>query len=209
MYRHKRYRRNERKKERKAKKTNWYKNGSTEAVMFVPATPQSELKRNMQSYIHNNCARIKVIERSGKKIIRLLQKNDPFKEAECHDRESCLLCSTTQNGNCRATGIVYDINCGEECPFVYHGQTGHNAYKRGLKHIDDLNGKRDRLWKHCQNEHGGERQEFRMSILNTCRNDPTKRQIMESIYIQNTDPSVTMNERAEWNGVTVPRIRIE
>ena len=76
-------------------------------------------------------------------------------------------------------------------------------------HIDDLNGKRDRLWKHCQNEHGGERQEFRMSILNTCRNDPTKRQIMESIYIQNTDPSVTMNERAEWNGVTVPRIRIE
>ena len=209
MYRHKRYRRNERKKERKNKKVNWYKNGNTEAVMFIPATPNSELKKNMQLYIQNSGAKIKVIERSGKKIIRSLQKNDPFKEEECNDRESCLLCSTTQKGNCRATGIIYAIKCSEECPFVYHGQTSHNAYKRGLKHTEDLNQRRDRLWKHCHNEHGGEKQVFQMSIVNTCRNDPTKRQILESIHIQNTDSRVTMNERAEWNGVRVPRIRFE
>ena len=115
---------------------------------------------------------------------------------KCDDRENCLLCNTTRKGNCRATGIVYDIKCGEECPYLYHGQTSHNAYKRGLKHIEDLNSKRERLWKHCHNEHCGEVQKFQMSILNTCRNDPTKRQIMESIYIEKTDPRITMNERA-------------
>ena len=159
IYRHKKYRRIERKKEKKTKIKNWYKNNNTETVMFVPATPQSELKKQLQLYINNNGTKIKVIERSGKKIIRLLQRNDPFREKQCADGENCLVYSTTQKGNCRTTGIVYDIKCGQECPYVYHGQSGHNAYKRGTKHKEDVDQERERLWKHCHVKHNGEKQD--------------------------------------------------
>ena len=119
------------------------------------------------------------------------------------------MCSTTQKGNCRTTGIVYDIKCGKECPYVYHGQSSHNAYKRGTKHKEDIDQERERLWKYCHIKHDGEKQDFQMSIINTCRNDPTKRQILESIYIRNTVSGVTMNERSEWNSLRIPRINCE
>ena len=47
-----------------------------------------------------------------------------------------------------------------------------------------------------------------MKVIKQCRNDATKRQIMEAIVIRNTDPEFTMNERSEWNDVRIPRIEI-
>ena len=79
MYRNKDYRRNKRRKERIIKMKNWYKKGNYEAVMFIPATPNSVLKKEMQTYINNSGTKVKVTERSGTKIDNLLQRNDPFK----------------------------------------------------------------------------------------------------------------------------------
>ena len=138
----------------------------------------------------------------------MLQKNDPFKNEGCGN-EKCLVCSTSGIGNCRSTGVVYEISSDGECPFTYHGQSSQNAYTRGLQHKKDLEKKREKpLWKHCVNEHNGEMRRFEMKVLTQCRNDPTKRQIVESIWIQNTDPETTMNEKSEWNSIPVPRIEI-
>ena len=206
MYRHKEYHRNERRKEKVTKVSSWH--GNYETVMFVPATPNSKLQKEMQSYVNSCGAKIKVTEKSGMKIVRLLQKNDPFKRKEC-GKENCLVCTTEGSGNCRSSGIVYEIECEGECPFTYRGQTSSNAYTRGIKHLEDLVKKRDKpLWKHCVNEHNGEQRPFKMKILTQCRNDPTKRQIIESIWIRNTNPETTMNERSEWNSVRIPRIEI-
>ena len=100
MYRNKEYRRNERRKEKMTKMKNWYKKGSYEAVMFVPATPNSMLRKEMQAYIESSGIKIKVTERSGTKIVKLLQKNDPFKIKEC-EKDDCMLCNTSKSGNCR------------------------------------------------------------------------------------------------------------
>lgn len=209
IYRSKRYRRSQRRKEKDLKKKDWYKKDGNEAVMFIPSTPNSELRKEMQTYIDSSDSKIKVIERSGTKMIRLLQKNDPFNDTECR-KDDCFVCTTSKSGNCRTSGVIYKIECKEGCPFIYHGQTSSNAYTRGLKHLEDYAKKRDKfMWKHCVNEHNGERINFKMTIIRGCRNDSTKRQIMEGIFIQKTDPSITLNEKAEWNGVRIPRITIE
>ena len=104
--------------------------------------------------------------------------------------------------------VTYGISCEGECPFKYHGQTSSNAYTRGVKHIEDLEKKREKpLWKHCVNEHNGEKRNFEMKIITQCRNDATKRQIIEAIWIRNTDSKITI-ERSEWNDVRIPRIEI-
>ena len=206
MYRNKTYKSNERREDKIVKTKNWYKKGGYESVIFVAATPESKLQKEMQAFINETDTKIKVIEKSGNKLVRMLQKNDPFKINEC-GKHNCLLCNSSKNGNCRSTGVVYDVKCEGECPFRYRGQTAHNAYTRGLKHIEDLTNKRDKtLWKHCLNEHNGEIKSFEMKILERCRNDATKRQVIESIWIRRTDPKTTMNERSEWGEIKLPRI---
>ena len=179
--------------------------GNYESVLFIGATPSSQLQKRMQVYIKAHNGNIKVVEKSGTKMVRLLLKNDPFRNKECGD---CMACKSGGSGNCRTSGIVYDILCEGDCPFVYHGHTSSNGYTRGTKHAQDLVAKCERLWKHCVNEHNGEIPNFRMNIVAQCRNDSTKRQIIESILIRNTKPKHTMNERSEWNSVRIPRIAI-
>ena len=82
--------------------------------------------------------------------------------------------------------MSYRIDCCGECNYVYTGQTGLNAYTRGKKHDQDYKAKRDEsaLWKHCV--HNGELQVFKMSVVDKCRNDPTKRKILESVVAKST-----------------------
>ena len=51
LYRPKTWRRVERQNERRMKKTNWFKNKGDMSVVFVPATPGSELKRRYETAI--------------------------------------------------------------------------------------------------------------------------------------------------------------
>ena len=165
----------------------------------------------MQQYINNTEVKIKVIERSGIKVIRLLQKNDPFKLKGC-DKQDCLVCISGKGGNCRTNGISYKISCKDvNCEYEYTGQTGLNGYKRGLKHNEDYRAKREKstMWKHVTQVHNNVEQSFEMEIIDKCRNDPTKRQILESIRINKMNPETTMNDRSEWNGIRIPRISIE
>ena len=97
-----------------------------------------------------------------------------------------------------------------DCPFAYEGQTGKNGYSRGNEHLFDYERKNKNsvLWKHCQLKHENVEQNFSMDIIDRCRGDPTKRQILEAVHINNKDALTSMNDRSEWNFVNIPRIQI-
>ncbi|KAK3753663.1 hypothetical protein QZH41_010139 [Actinostola sp. cb2023] len=53
-------------KEKKEKKRSWYKRGGYKSVIFVPATPDSQLKKELEQDINESGVKIKVAERAGK-----------------------------------------------------------------------------------------------------------------------------------------------
>ena len=100
-------------------------------MMFVPATPNSMLVKMMEEEVQNSNMKIKVVERPGMKVKRLLQKNDPYKGGECSDG-NCFVCSTTKEGSCRKCGVTYAITCKGDCDEdMYNRETHGNAYTRG------------------------------------------------------------------------------
>ena len=65
------------------KRSNWYKKGGNEAVIFIPATKNSQLQRRYQKEIKRQGFKIKVVEKAGVAIKKLLQRSDPFKSRKC------------------------------------------------------------------------------------------------------------------------------
>ena len=51
--------------------------------IVVPATPNSQLQKKYQTEIKRQGFKIKVVEKVGVAIKRLLQKSDPFKPRQC------------------------------------------------------------------------------------------------------------------------------
>ena len=62
LYRKREWRRKERRKEKDAKRNKWHKKGGYSSVLFVAATPQSELRNKMQKEVDTTKFKIKVIE---------------------------------------------------------------------------------------------------------------------------------------------------
>ena len=83
MYRPRSWKRVERAKNRRAKMSEWFKGGGqgNETVIFVPATPDSELKRRYQKVITAAKVKVAVAEVPGASLKRRLQKSDPFRES--------------------------------------------------------------------------------------------------------------------------------
>lgn len=192
------------------KRKNWYRRGGHESVLFIPATPRSELKKLVEGEIRESNWKIKVVERSGTKVKRVLQKNDPFKGERC-DNTTCMICNTTRKGNCRRNGITYKMTCKGDCGgFEYKGETHKNGFSRGGEHQNELRGKVDGsvIWKHCVKEHGGTVVEFDMEVVDYIRNDPTLRQVTEAIRINETPVEKRINDATEWNVGRLPRVTI-
>ena len=212
MYRERGYDRTERRKTKERTRAGWFKRNNHEAVLFVPSTPGSQLASQYRQTIEKHQVRIRVVERAGKKMKNILQRNDPLSDKHCKD-DACFVCTTNQKnkGNCRTSGITYAIKCAsEQCMFVYNGQSGKNAFSRGKEHIEDYHQQRNAttMWSHCIEQHEGIRPTFSMEVVETCRNDAMKRQILEAIHINETDPSISMNSRTEWNFVQLPRLNV-
>ena len=219
LYRPRSWRRKERRKEREEKKKTWFKRNGVESVMFIPATPNEELRKILQEKVDQSGVKVKVIEKSGTKMVRLLQKNDPFQKRACRDAENCLVCNggdEEEGGDCRESGVTYKVKClapseddpEQICGEPYNGETDRNGYSRGGEHVEDLNHEREQsvLWRHCVDKHGGVKQKFRMVIQDRSRNDPTKRQILEAVRIRRAGDNQIMNGRSEWNGNRIPRL---
>ena len=219
LYRPRSWRRMERRKQREEKKKTWFKRNGVESVMFIPATPNEELRKILQEKVDQSGVRVKVVEKSGTKMVRLLQKNDPFQKKACRDAENCLVCNggdEEEGGDCRESGVTYKVKClapseddpEQICGEPYNGETGRNGYSTGGEHVEDLNHEREHsvLWRHCVDKHGGVKQKFRMVIQDRSRNDPTKRQILEAVRIRRAGVNQILNGRTEWNGNRIPRM---
>ena len=118
MHRLKGLRKDEREVEKSGKRDDWYKRGGDEAVIFVPATPGSQLQKKYQSEIRNQGYKTKV------------------QQQRC-GREDCLVCKQAGKGPCNAHGVTYEIEC-QGCENKYIGETARNAYTRGTEHVGGL-----------------------------------------------------------------------
>ena len=139
-------------------------------MVFVPATPGSELAKRFKETINNSGIPIKVIEKSGKSLGEILRTSDPRKTRKCL-RTDCPVCASNGKGNCKILDINYRMTC--ECEDNYIGTTTRGAYTRGKEHIEDLNLRKDRsdMWQHCKEKHAGELKKFKMDIIESFKKD--------------------------------------
>ena len=79
---------------------------------------------------------------------------------------------------------------------------------RGLEHKAGLQ-KKDKdstLYSHCIEDHEGCITRFDMTVTGRYRGDPMKRQIAESVRIE--EENNLLNRRDEWRHVNLPRIKL-
>ena len=81
LYRPREWRALERERERRKRHDNWFRKGDFDTVVFVPATPGSQLKRRYMREIKATEFKIKVVEQSGTTLKAMLQRSDPFKQS--------------------------------------------------------------------------------------------------------------------------------
>ena len=102
-------------------------------MIFVPATPGSQLKNHYIEEIEGAGFKIKVVKQSGVTLKLMLQRSDPFREKECKNT-NCLVCSTGRKGPCRSTSITYELVC-QLCCQKHSGETSRGAYTRRKEHL--------------------------------------------------------------------------
>ena len=125
----------------------------------MPVTPGSQLQKKIpvESEIRNQGYKIKVVEKAGTTLKKVLQKSNPFKQQRC-GRENGLVCKQAGRGPCNAHGVTHEIEC-QGCEDKYVGETARNAYTRGTEHAGGLENQDEKsaLWRHCVEKHGKER----------------------------------------------------
>ena len=159
--------------------------------------------------------KIKMVERGGVTAKDILTKTNPWSEEGC-ERSDCLPCrgERGKGGNCQKENVVYRVTC-QECAIrqvkaEYTGETSRTAYLRGREHWDGLEKEQEKnaLWKHCVEEHGGNKVTFSMKVLRSHK-AALSRQVHESVEIECSKAKYVLNSKGEWNGSRIPRIRIE
>ena len=212
LYRPKGWKRVERAKGRRTKRTDWFRGKKgNESVIFIPATPHGGLRRRFVKAIEEAKVRIGVAEVPGTSPKRRLQRSDPFKEKKCKD-ENCLVCVEGDGGRCRVDGITYKVTC-KRCDEVYVGETSKNAYTRGLEHlysvtapVSDPTKPKPTLRAHVDERHSADPSppKFKMEVTGVYAGDATKRQVSEAVKIRNT--AGQMNRQEEWRQIRLPRL---
>ncbi len=110
LYRTRSWKQLERAEVRRGKRETWYRKGGFDSVIFVPATPRSQLRNQFMREINEKGFRVKVDEQSGLIIRQMLQRSETFKERQCNNTD-CLICSIRGKGSCRSTGVTYELVC--------------------------------------------------------------------------------------------------
>ena len=92
LYRDRDWQKENRREEKKKRKTNWLK-GDFDTVIMVPATPGGELAKKYQEVVFKNPGpvKIKIMEKGGTQVKHIIQKNNPNKTKGCNSLD-CLAC---------------------------------------------------------------------------------------------------------------------
>ena len=193
-----------------SRKLRWFQKGNgADAVMFVQATEDEQLKKEIQRCAERNKLKLKVIEKVENSVSKELQRSNPFKDDVC-GRAKCKICETTSGVNCRARGCIYEMIC-KECERKYRGQTGNTAQERVNKHFEDWKGKVEScpLHRHSLLYHEGRAFPVAVKILKNCFGDPTTRRITEAVLIDELSTTETMNGKNEWTYVKLNKLSIQ
>ena len=208
LHRTRQWKRKERERTKRTKKETWYQKGGYESTIFVPATPNGELRKRMQRKIDKTDIRIKVIEKTGNTMKRALHKTSITGKTECDDDE-CPVCMTSKKkGMCRKEGVTYEIVCCK-CGDKYIGESARCARTRTKEHLNDLKLKRESsvLWRHCREKHDGELETFKCSVRDVFGQDATLRQITEAVDIRRESASI--NNKMEWGNSNLPSLVVQ
>ena len=159
-------------------------------------------------FAETNGIHVKVCERSGDKLSRMVKSN-PLMKGGC-ERLDCMVCVTGGKGDCRRSGAGYRITCldckEDDILATYEGETGRNPFTRGLEHKDDLKNKSESspLWKHCTIQHGGRVAIFKMDALRPSKY-PMVRQVNEGARIKVYKTDICMNSKSEFHQPSIVR----
>ena len=214
LYRGRDWKRVERAEDRRAKRSNWFKKRGdgtiNETVIFIPATPDSELKKRYMKVIQASGVKDDVAELPGTDLKQSLQKSNIDKN-RC-GKQDCMVCAEGGDGKrCRVEGVTYEIRC-SDCRDVYEGETGRNAYTRGIEHnsLLDSKSKNSVLHTHTVTKHTNTPTppEYTMRVTGVYRGDATKRQVAEALKIENTPAHQLMNRRDEYTRCKLPKAAI-
>ena len=148
LYRNKNYKKEEKAEEKENKKKNWFKGKGGKqhnSVIFIPATPNSILKKEVEKIAIRTGIKVKVVEKAGEKMVDYLKRFDKTnKPTKCME-EDCMVCIAEKGGPCRKSNIVYKISC-KECLANkilanYFGESNFNEFTRGKQHLEKYRSK--------------------------------------------------------------------
>ena len=203
------------------KKHSWYsRNGRYQSVMFISATPNSELKNRIQNTANKYKIPIKIVEKVNESVKKNLQKSNPFSSIKC-GRTDCMMCKLECKTNCRIRGIVYQLICNDCDKILYCGQSSRSGYERINEHFDEWdeskknNDKNNRtsdnkklpvMHNHSEKVHNNEDFDVKVKIISRNFGDPMKRLITESVIIDELDDEDILNSKHEWSYIRLPRV---
>ena len=197
LYRPKGYEEEDRRRKKKRNKNAWYKPSDT--VLFVPPTPNGQLKRKLQEiadHVGREKLKVKIVERAGRKLRAILPG---IKENTDCRRKDCIIHSMGGKGNCNLEGAVYKGEC-KICHAVYIGETSRSTYIRGKEHLSAMDNprlhKNNAFAKHILEEHGGSKPGFEVQIIKAYRK-PLERQVREGVEILGIKDTESMNSKID------------
>ena len=188
-------------------------------ILFVPKTEGGELAKRMrlaeQEIEKITGDRIKVVERAGTMLKRILTKSNPWAGGNC-GRIDCLVCRYEEGGgDCRRRNATYRTQClsckeknGKES--YYFGETARTPFERGQEHERDyITSKEDgHMHKHWVDDHPGEEKpKFAMKVLRG-HTKAFVRQIHEAVLIEMNTKNI-LNSKGEFNRCQLPRLGVK
>ena len=201
------------------KKAAWYRPADT--VLFVPATPGSELIRRVRMVAQEEGRRlgvsIRCVERAGLSLKQQLVRTDLSAGNPCPQGD-CMLCITNpeESGGLlhHRSGTLYSASC-TICPVngftaVYTGESGYSGYVRTGEHRTAILG-RDQtnpFARHLREHHAdreGDTRTFMFRVVKTF----TKaliRLVSEAVKIHGCGATFILNSRAEWHQPAIERV---
>ena len=186
-------------------------------ILFVPLS--QKLKVEAVTGVKRSKEDIKVVEKGGTSLKRILQKSNPAKEAFCNDA-NCWICTVQHGGQrncvkggCHMRGVSYVVTCidcqNQGLDRRYEGETGNEARVRAQQHLQDLRAKKPTsgLYRHTVEAHAGIEPTFRFQVRRSFE-DPLTRQVEEGARIECEPEEILFNTRQEWQPPLLSRIDV-
>ena len=233
VYRPKGWKESARWLEKRRKKNNWF-GIFWKSCIFVPPTPGSELKKQMQEKEEKMRAGgredfpIKIIETAGKTLEQTLVNTDPFDGNKCTDAK----CEPSRNSknkiSCRRNGVCYRVTClkclGAGRPAdvtaylkcaCYYGESAKNMHCRSKEHVSKFNSKSEKIraesafYKHLMSSHGGISDgktfsDYFVIQILKAYKKPFTRLVEEGTYITSHEGEL-LNSKNEWHQAKIVR----